>query len=82
MIRYEREKMLAGAASVKAIDDWPGGVCQPNWDYGDVDDASAAHRFGRRMIRYRREDVEMWVQTSRYEPTPARLAPESHTSFR
>ena len=40
MIRYEREKMLAGAASVKAIDDWPGGVCQTNWDYRGVDGVS------------------------------------------
>ena len=30
-----------------------------------------AHRFGHRMIRYRREDVDMCPQTSRYESTPA-----------
>jgi hypothetical protein len=31
----------------------------------------AADRMRYRLIRYRRDDVEMWLQTSRYEPTRA-----------
>ena len=30
----------------------------------------AAHRFGHRMIRYRRDDVEMWLQSSRCQANP------------
>jgi len=29
-----------------------------------------AHRFGRRMIRYRRDDVETWLQSIRCQANP------------
>jgi len=41
MIQYGRDKMLACAASVKAIDDWPERAYASSLGYGDVDDGSA-----------------------------------------
>ena len=39
-----------------------------------------AYRFGHRMVRYRREDVERWWQGARYEvnPTGSALALITH----